>query len=788
MSGKEIIEQMSLEEKIALCSGKDFWHTKDFKKYGIPSVMVTDGPHGLRKQMEGADMLGINNAVATTCFPTAVTSGATWNRELMKEIGAAIGEEAKAEDVAVVLGPGVNIKRNPLCGRNFEYFSEDPYHSGEMGAAMVEGLQSDGIGASVKHFAANSQEYKRFSSDSQVDERTLREIYLQAFETVVTKAQPKTVMCAYNKINGTFCSDSKHLLTDILRWEWGFHGMVITDWGAMGNRTEGFKAGCDLSMPGGSAYQEKEVQKAVREGRLKEADIDKSAERVLETVLQGQEALSTKKSSTFDAEGHQKLAVRAATEGAVLLKNTDKILPIKEMKKAVLIGHMASQIRYQGAGSSHINPTRLIQVTEVLEDVAYVEGCDVRGNITKEQLKEVERAAKKAETAIVFAGLTDQYEAEGFDRDNLDIPEGHNQMIEAALKGNPNTVVVLMGGSVMSLPWFDKVKGLLSMGLCGQAGGQAVGDLLTGKVSPSGKLTETWPLQLEDVPSYGYYAGERKNAQYREGIYIGYRYYDKAGMEVRFPFGYGLSYTDFTYTDLKVQDNIVSAVVTNSGSRAGAEVVQLYIAPPQDGLHRAKQELKGFEKVFLEPGESSVISFELEDRCFAVYQDGWRVPEGSYEILIGSSSRDIRLKAEVHKNGEIVDVPSWQKGSWYEKPKGRPSKSEWEKLMGKAVVDDDDAGLKKGNFDMDSTLLELKDYSLIARIMCNVIENTIAKDMGIKPDYTNAEFRMAACSSVDASLRSMVISSCGKFPAKLAAFILESANGHPIKALGKLIK
>ncbi len=475
MNYKNSVNKMTMEEKISLCSGKNFWHTKDFKEYGIPSVMMTDGPHGVRKQNEEADMLGINEAIATTCFPTAVTTGATWNRELMREVGKAIGEEAKAENVSVVLGPGVNIKRNPLCGRSFEYFSEDPYLSGEMGASFVNGIQSCKIGASVKHFAANSQEYKRFSSDSQLDERTLREIYLAAFEAVVKKSQPATIMCAYNKINGTYCSDNKKLLTDILRKEWGFQGMVVTDWGAMGDRIKGFQAGCDLSMPGGSAYQEKEVLKAVKTGRLSEEDINVCAERVLKTVFGGQEALQQKEHEAYDKKAHHRLAVRAAAEGAVLLKNEDQILPVKDIKKAVLIGHMAEEIRYQGTGSSQINPTKLINVTDALQNIPYVEGCDAIGNITESGLKEVEKAAKNAELAIVFAGLPSQYESEGFDRENLSMPEGHNKMIEAAVKGNANTIVVLMGGSVMLLPWWDKVKAVLYMGLCGQSGGKGGG-------------------------------------------------------------------------------------------------------------------------------------------------------------------------------------------------------------------------------------------------------------------------------------------------------------------------
>lgn len=782
MKYKDIISKMTLEDKIALCSGKDFWHTKDFAKYGIPSISMTDGPHGVRKQRADADMLGINDSVPATCFPTAVTSGATWNRKLIEEEGRAIGEEAKKEKVAVVLGPGVNIKRNPLCGRNFEYFSEDPYVAGEMGAAFVKGMQSTGIGTSLKHFAANSQEYKRFSSDSQIDERTLREIYLSAFERVVKEAKPATVMCAYDKINGTYCSDNKKLLTDILRKEWGFDGMVVTDWGAMGDRTLGFKAGCDLSMPGGSAYQEDEVLENIKSGRLDEKYIDNSVDRILEVVFNGDKTLKT--DEDYDIRLHQELACKIASEGAVLLKNEDNILPVKE-EKIVLIGHMAEEIRYQGSGSSHINPTKLLQVTDYMKDAEYIEGCDADGNITESRLKEVTKGAQDADIAIVFAGLTPNYESEGFDRDNMEIPEGHNKMIEAALKGNSNTVVVLMGGSAMILSWFDKVKAVLYMGLCGQSGGKAIADIIKGRVNPSGKLTETWPLKEEDVPSYGFYGGIRKNAQYREGIYVGYRYYDKAEVKVRFPFGFGMSYTEFEYSDLVIKGNDVTATIKNIGSTAGAEVVQLYVEAPQDGIYRAVKELKGFDKVYLEPGQSSTVTFKLDERSFALFADGWLVPKGRYNIMIGSSSQDIRLNAEIIKDGTEIKKPQWQMESWYENPKGHPSKEDFEKLMGRKI--EEDPVLRKGNFEINNTLLELKDYNFIAKMICSIIEKSIAKGMGVKPDYSDEKFRMAAASSVDCSMRGIIISSCGKFPKNLAECIVEMANGHKIKGIKKLL-
>lgn len=787
-----ILKNMSLEDKIAICSGKDFWHTKDFEEYRIPSVMMTDGPHGLRKQNDVVDMLGLNNSVATTCFPTAVTSGATWNRKLVGKMAKAIGEEAKAEDVALVLGPGVNIKRSPLCGRNFEYFSEDPYVAGEMGAAYVEGMQETGIGTSLKHFAANSQEYKRFSSDSQMDERTLREIYLAAFEKVVKQSQPKTVMCAYPKLNGTYCSDNKRLLTDILREEWGFDGMVVTDWGGMNDRINSLKAGCDLCMPGGASYGEKAAIEAVKDGRLSESDVDACAARVLKFVFEGQKALDEKNSDVYDVGGHQKIAADVAKEGAVLLKNENQILPVSGDKKMVFIGHMAEEIRYQGAGSSHINPTKLVQVTDSMPDTAYVEGCDVRGNITEEGLEQVEKAAKEAAVAVVFAGLTEQYESEGFDRENMCLPQGHNQMIEAAIRGNENTVVILMGGSPMLLPWFDRVKAILYMGLCGQSGGEAVKALLSGEVNPSGKLTETWPLSETDLPCYQFYAGTRKNAQYREGIYVGYRYYDKAKVEVQFPFGYGLSYTAFAYENLQIEKSndaqfIVQADITNTGGQDGAEVVQLYVGAPNESLYRAVKELKGFEKIFLKAGETKTVSFTIDGRSFALYQEEWKIPVGTYEILLASSVSEVRLTENIIITKDtfaaeypVVDTADVMQpelaGSWYENPSGSPSKEQWEKLMGQKM--DDDPKLEKGHFELNNTLLEMKDYNFIAKEMVESIEANIAKGMGIEPDYTNPEFRMTVSSSIDCSMRGMIVNSCGQFPEELANCIVEMANGH----------
>ena len=774
MDIKKILQQMTLEDRIALCSGENFWETKKYEKYGIPSLFMCDGPHGLRKQENVADMLGVNESRKATCFPAEVTTAGSWDPELLTAIGSAIGQEAREQGVGLVLGPGVNLKRNPLCGRNFEYFSEDPYLAGKLAAGFIRGAEAQGIGTSLKHFAANSQELSRFTSDSVLDERTLRELYLTAFEIAVKEGHPSTLMCAYPKLNGVHCSDNKALLTDILRTEWGFGGMVVTDWGAMNDRPEGFRAGCDLNMPGGSDYMEKEVLQAVKDGTLPERCIDDSARRVLELVFRAAQTLKEK--TDCDYEAHHALAKRAAVEGAVLLKNEGGILPLKKDAKIAVIGAMAKSIRYQGSGSSHINPTKLSQPLDFLPDALYAPGCDDRGDTTESLLAEAKKAAQQAEIAVIFAGLPDRYESEGFDRADMKMPDGQLRMIEAVTAANPNTVVVLLSGSAVECPWADRVKGILYMGLPGQAGGEAVADLLCGRANPSGKLAESWPMAYGDVPSSEIY-GKTTDALYQEGVYVGYRYYDKSGTAVRWPFGYGLSYTTFAYSDLTVDGNAVSVAVKNTGSFAGAEMVQLYIRAPQDGLHRPLRELKGFQKVFLQSGESRTVTFPLTDRSFAVWQDGWKIPAGKYTVCIGG------LTASIEKSGETLPIPAWQGGSWYERCTGKPNQTDWEAMLGRTYTP---PMLKKGSFTMDNTVLEMKDYSLIMKIMFKAVEATIAKGFGGKKDYENPEFRMLMNSSAGSPLRSMQIS--GGMKGGVLPGMLEMANGHFFRGLWRMIR
>ncbi|NLL26102.1 MAG: beta-glucosidase [Erysipelotrichia bacterium] len=773
---------MTLQEKVQLCVGKSFWQTKEFEKYSIPSFFMCDGPAGLRKQQLGkaTDMLGINDSVAATCFPSAVSTANTWNRKLLYQMGKAIGEEACNQNVAVVLGPGINIKRNPLCGRNFEYFSEDPIQSGILAAEFVKGLQSQGIGCSLKHFACNSQETSRLLSDSVIDERALREIYLKAFEIVVKTAEPATVMSAYNKINGVYCSDNKKLLNDVLREQWGFNGLVVTDWGGMNNRIKAFIAGNDLMMPGGSDYMEKDVLEAVKKGDLDEAYIDKCAERIIKMALKAQELF--KEEYKADYRKNHQLAVKIAEEGAVLLKNEDDILPLKEDKNILIVGDMAKDVRYQGSGSSHVNPTNLEHPIDYLSSYDYAQGCDINGDTTVELLSDLENKAQKAEAVVVFAGLPSKYESEGFDRKHMMMPEGHIKMIETAAKANKNTVVVLFCGSAVECPWQDNVKGILYMGLPGQGAGQACYNLLFGKANPSGKLSESWPYNYSDVVSADYYAKSR-DALYLESIYVGYRYYDKANVDVRWPYGYGLSYSDFKLEDFEMDEYKVKVKVTNTGKYAGSEVVQLYVGQNNPQLHRPLRELKQFEKISLNPDESKEVIFELTDEDFVLWDGSFKKVKGNYRIEIATSSRDICFYKDIEVDGVEISVPDWQKDSWYENCKGNITLENWQKMLGRKYVP---VKLVKGQFTMDNSVMEMKDHSLIMKIMYKAVEKVISKGFDGKIDYDNPDFVMLMNSSAGAPLRSMQIS--GGIKGGIFKGLVEMANGHFIKGLIKMIK
>ncbi|WP_208588567.1 glycoside hydrolase family 3 C-terminal domain-containing protein [Gracilibacillus suaedae] len=680
-----LIEQMTIEEKAGMCSGLDFWYLKGVERLGIPSIMVTDGPHGLRKQAEDADHLGLSNSVPATCFPSAVGLASSWDRDLVNKVGVALGEEAQAEKVGVLLGPGANIKRSPLCGRNFEYFSEDPYLSSEMAASHIKGVQSQGVGTSLKHFAANNQEHRRMSTNAVVDERTLREIYLASFEQVVKKAEPWTVMCSYNKVNGEFAAESKNLLTDILRDEWGFNGFVVSDWGAVNERVDGLKAGLELEMPASKGIGENKILSAIESGELTEESLDQAVERLLRIIFMAVD--NQKENASYDKQDHHQLAKQVASEGMVLLKNDEEILPLSTDNHVAVIGALAKQPRYQGGGSSHINPTYLDDIYEEIErsvsskaNIAYAQGYHLESDhIDKKLIEEAKQTALEADKAILFIGLPDRYESEGYDRTHLNIPENQRQLMEEVAQVQPNVIVVLSNGAPIEIPWLDKVKAILEGYLGGQALGGAIADILFGKVNPSGKLAETFPVKLSDNPSYLNFPGDGDTVEYKEGIYVGYRYYDAKEIEPLFPFGYGLSYTNFEYSNLSISDKeiqdsetlTVSLTVTNTGEVFGKEVVQLYVQDVESNISRPEKELKQFEKVALQPRESKEVTFRLDKRAFAYYNvdlKDWHVETGDFDILIGKSSREIVLKETVkvistvsvyttiHRNTTVGDI------------------------------------------------------------------------------------------------------------------------------------
>ena len=670
MDIKALVSQMTLEEKCSLLSGLDFWHTKPVERLGIPAVMVSDGPHGLRKQDQRADHLGMNDSIEAVCMPTACATAASFDKEMIYRMGQSIGDSCQHEQLGVVLGPAVNIKRSPLCGRNFEYFSEDPYLAGEMSAAFINGVQSKNVGTSIKHFAANSQEHRRMSSSSNVDERTLREIYFPAFETSVKKAQPWTVMCSYNRINGVYASEDPWLLTDVLRDDWGFEGYVVSDWGAVSDRVEGVAAGLDLEMPASGGVNDRKVMQAVLEGKLPEEIVDQAVERILTINYKYLE--NAKPDTPWDKEKDHLLSAKIAGECMVLLKNNG-VLPLSKEDSVAFIGEFAAKPRFQGGGSSHIHCFKTTSALEAAEglNVTYARGYRVKeDDTTEELLREAVEAAKNAKVAVIFAGLPDSYESESYDRTHMGLPPAQNKLIEAVAAVNPNTVVVLHNGSPVEMPWVDKAAAIVEAYLGGQAVGIAAVNVLFGDVNPSGKLPETFPRKLSDNPSFLFYGGEGNECDYREGIFVGYRYYDKKEMEVLFPFGHGLSYTSFEFENLRLDKQemddtdtlTVTVTAKNTGSRPGKTVVQLYVGKGQtDRVIRPVRELKGFDKVELQPGESKDISFTLDKRSFAYWNDelgDWHVETGEYTVSIGHSSREMAVSRTVTVRS-TVRIPTY---------------------------------------------------------------------------------------------------------------------------------
>lgn len=796
---RALVAKMTLSEKASLCSGEDFWHLKSVPRVGIPErIMVTDGPHGLRKQMANADQFGLFDSLPATCFPAACATACSFDRALLAEIGAAIGEECRQEDVAVVLGPGVNCKRSPLCGRNFEYFSEDPLLAGELGSAFITGVQSQNVGTSLKHYAANNQETRRMTADSVVDERALREIYLAAFETAVKQAQPWTVMCSYNRLNGVYASDHHWLLTDVLRGEWGFDGLVVSDWGATNDRIAGVRAGMDLEMPATSRDNDLAVQAAVENGTLPEEALDADACRVTELILKAR----ARKSTAYSIEAHHALARRAAAASAVLLRNEGALLPLKKDAHIAVIGAFAETPRYQGAGSSKINPHRVDSALAELHAAGvrfdYAAGYDPANDAPDEALIEQAcEAARGKDAAVVFAGLPDRYESEGFDRTHIDMPESHNALITRVAAVNENTVVVLMCGSVVTFPWENRVKAILLMYLGGEAVCGAAADLLLGAANPSGKLAESFCYALSDNPSYAYFPGYPRTVEYRESVFVGYRYYDTAAKAVRYPFGYGLSYTTFAYGGLtldrkEMRDSetlAVSFAVTNTGACAGGEIAELYVAyRGESALFRPLQELRAFEKVWLAPGETKRVTLLLGRRAFAYYNTAvhdWAVESGAYEIRVGASSRDIRLNESVTVTAEKpVPAPDYRAAApcYYDLTNGiaHVPEAAFTALYGKALPARE---MRPGEpHTVNATMREITDRPL-GRLLYKVVRKKAAGMFGGDEDMR----RMAESMLDEAPLRMLLMAGGGMVTPRMLSGIVDLLNRRTGRGLRKLI-
>lgn len=720
MKNKETIDKMTLEEKALLTSGKDFWQSQENKERDIPSMFLSDGPHGLRKQVASADHLGLNKSLKATCFPTAATMASSWDPSLGEELGRALGEEAIAQKVNVVLGPGMNIKRNPRCGRNFEYFSEDPYLAGKMAASYVRGIQSNGIASCLKHFCCNNQEISRMTIDTVLDERTLREIYLTGFEIGVKEGQTKVLMSSYNMVSGTHVNENMHLMVDILRKDWNYEGVVVTDWGGENDRVKGLLAGNELEMPGNKDTVQ-EIIRAVESGELPEERLDESIDRLITLARETEKPFLTEGDKTFSEETHNLLAQKFAEQSMVLLKNQNNILPIQAGTKVAFIGDFAKNPRYQGAGSSVVNPTKLVNALDVLksypeiEYVGYEPGFNRYGKKDNKALNKALELAKKADICFVYVGLDEVTEAEGLDRANIRIPENQIRLIEELYKAGNKIVAILSCGAPIELDWADHCEALLHCHLNGQAGAAATLNILTGRVNPSGKLAETYPIKYEDVPSASHFPGKEKTIEYREGLYVGYRYYDTVNAQVRYPFGYGLSYTTFKYSDYKIDEKGVTFTITNTGDRDGAEVAQLYVGGVNLKVFRPKKELKGFAKVFLKAGESKEVRIDFDDKTFRYWNtntDKWEIEGGIYNIMVGASVADIRLSDTLEVKGtdapnpyDPAELPSYYSGNTSD-----VSDEEFEKLLKHPIPSSHYHFIKKNRIEVgyNTTVEELR--------------------------------------------------------------------------------
>ncbi len=809
MKHPEIVGKMSLEQKAAFVSGYDYWHLEEAPELGLPKICITDGPHGLRKA-KGKDYvpeegeakssgIGLGNSIPTTCFPPAATSSCSWDEELLYAEGVAMAEECLKEKVSTILGPGTNIKRAPVCGRNFEYFSEDPLLAGKCSAALVNGVQSKGVGTSLKHFACNSQEAFRMVLNEVIDERTMREIYFPAFEIAVKEAQPWTIMNSYNRINGVYASQNEWLQQQVLRKEWGFKGLLVTDWGASVDRVDGVKAGTDLEMPTSGKLNAQKIIAAIKDGTLDEAILDERVDNVVELIIKSKPALE--KEHTYSKEEHHKIAQKIAEGSMVLLKNDDGILPLKAGQKVAVIGEMAKAPRFQGAGSSVINPTMLSNAYDELVglgvDVTYAQGYyktaptkkERNTRMTDDQLTaEAVAAAKAADVAVVFVGLTEDFEGEGYDRESIDMPANHNKLVEDVAAANPNTVVVLAGGSVVLMPWLDKAKALLNSGLGGQASGAAVANILTGAVNPSGKTSETYPASFEDNPTFGNYPGGPVTSEHKESVYIGYRYYDAADIDVVFPFGYGLSYTTFEYSDIKLSaDQIkdtdtltVSFKIKNTGSVDGAEIAQVYVADKESTIFRPVKELRAFKKVFLKAGEEKEVTVQLSKRAFAFYNvniNDWCVESGEFDIMVAASSRDVRLSATVTVDAPACDIPDYRATApAYYNNVANITRDDFAAVYGELPNPEIDTAKR---IDKYCCLNDARHTKWGGRL-CNLI-NKVMVNMG---SAENGDGKMLAAMATQIPIRNFVQMSMGAFSEKQAEGLLMMLNDDQSSFVG----
>jgi len=801
MDIKKVLSEMTLEEKCALLSGVTNWNTTPIERLAIPSTNCADGPCGLRKEIptKGANILG--ESIPATCFPLPVTLASSWDVEIEKRIGQALAEEAIDQGVQTVLGPGINIKRSSLCGRNFEYLSEDPLLAGKMATAFVKGVQSLGIGTSLKHFAVNSQEFRRMMISSEVDERTLREIYLPAFEMTVKEAQPYTIMCSYNRINGDFASDNKYLLTDILRNEWGFQGIVISDWGAVNDRVKGIKAGLGVEMPTSEGTYDRDVLEAVNNNQLDVKDLDRVVERNLTYIDKITENTKNRAPSVCDYDAHHLLARQAAASGIVLLKNEHHLLPVREGQTIAVIGRLAKKMRFEGNGSSLVNPRHLVNFTDVLDQekiiYEYADGYSSGNELVASEFEEAARIAKEKDVVLVFIGLTEEYESEGFDRSHIELPPSHNDLISKLALINNNLIVVLSVGAPVRTPWISAANSVVNLYLGGEAVGEAAYDVLFGRTNPSGKLAETFPLSLEDNPASKHFRGGPKTVEYREGIYVGYRYFDKAKKDVLFPFGFGLSYTHFEYSNLKVSSSHIrdgKATVTfdikNTGAMDGAEVAQVYVRDVDSTIFREDKALKAFTKVFIKRGETVNVSLQLDARSWAFYNvliHDWTIEAGHFDIMVGSSSRDIRLKENVYVEGNSKNIPDYAKvaGAYYSvhKTKDYPLK-QFVHLMGHPLSEN--KRYTRKTLDENATLLDAKRISLNGLIFYHFLKRKSVSFLPKNsPDYL---IKIVQESAVVGPLRQLISFSRGSISHESLQGLIYIIKGRLAKGLAVYVK